>query len=92
MQESVEYLDHIVSKSGSRWHPRKLKAIVEMPHLRYQKEFQALLGMVNRYGKFMLNLLDLCAPRNALLQKRAKWGWSVKCKEAVLKIKDKPSS
>ena len=35
---------------------------------------------------------DLCAPLNALLQKIAKWRWSVECKEAVLKIKDKLGS
>ena len=40
----------------------------------------------------MSNLLDLCAPQNALLQKTAEWRWSVKCKESILKIKDKLGS
>ena len=32
MQDSVEYLGHIVSKSGIQTSPKKVEAIVEMPH------------------------------------------------------------
>ena len=92
MQDSVEYLGHIVSKNGIQMSPKKFEAIVEMPQPKDQKYLQTFLGMVNHYGKFMSNLSDLCAPLNGLLQKTAKWRWSKECEEVVHKIKDKLGS
>ena len=92
MQDSVEYLGHIVSKNGVQISPKKVEAIVEMPQPKDQRDLQAFLGMVNHNGKFMSNLSDLYAPLNGLLQKTAKWRWSKECEEAVHKIKDKPGS
>ena len=92
MQDSVEYLGHIVSKNGIQMSPKKVEAIVEMPQPKDQKDLRAFLGMVNHYGKFMSNLSDLCAPLNDLLQKTAKWRWSKEYEEAVHKIKDKLGS
>ena len=92
MQDSVEYLGHIVSKNGIQMSPKKVEAIVEMPRPKDQKELRAFLGMINHYSKFMPNLSDLCAPLNGLLQKTAKWRWSKECEEAVHTIKDKLGS
>ena len=92
MQDSVEYLGHIVSKNGIQILPKKVEAIVEMPQPKDQKDLRAFLGMGNHYGKFMSNLSDLCATLNGLLQKTAKWRWSKECEETVHKIKDKLGS
>ena len=88
MQDSVEYLGHIVNKNGIQMSPKKVEAIVKMPRPKDLKELRAFLGMVNHYGKFMPNLADLCAPLNQLLQKTAKWKWIKECEEAFLKIKE----
>ena len=40
MQNSVEYLGHIVSKSGIQMSLKKVEAIVEMPHPKVQKNYE----------------------------------------------------
>ena len=92
MQDSFEYLGHTLDKNGIQMSPKKVKAIVEMPRPKDQKELRAFLGMVNHYGKFMPNLSDLCAPLNRLLQKAVQWKWIKECEEAFLKIKEKLGS
>ena len=51
MQDSVEYLGHIVSKNGIQTSPKKVEAIVEMPQPKDQKDLRAFLGMGNHYGR-----------------------------------------
>ena len=92
MQDSVEYLGHIIDKRGIQMSSKKVKAIAEMPRPTDQKELQAFLGMVNHYGKFLPNLSDLCAPLNRLLQKAVKWKWIKEYDQVFLKIKEKLGS
>ena len=92
MQDSVEYLGHILDKNGIQMSPKKVKAIAEMPQPKDQKQLRAFLGMVNHYGKFMPNLSELCAPLNCLLKKAVKWKWTKECEEAVVNIKHKLTS
>jgi len=85
----VEYLGYILDKNGIQMLPKKVKAIVEMPQPKYQRELRAFLGMVNHYGKFMPKLSELCVPLNHLLQKTAEWNWTKECDEAFHQIKEK---
>ena len=92
MQDSVEYLGHIVDKHEIQMSPKKVKAIAEMPRSTDQKELRAFLGMVNHYGKFLPNLADLCAPLNRLLRKAVEWKWIKECDQVFLQIKEKLGS
>ena len=87
MQDSVEYLGHIVDKNGISVSPKKANGIVEMPEPENQQQLHSFLGMVNHYGKFLCNLSDLCAPLNELLKKEQPWSWSNSCQDAFDIIK-----
>ena len=87
MQNSVEYLGHVVDKNGIHVSPKKIKEIVEMPKPRNQHQLRSFLGMVNHYGKFLSNFSDMCAPFNKLLQKEQLWSWTNSCQDVFDKIK-----
>ena len=89
MQDSIEYLGHIVDKNGIHVSPKKIKGIVEMPKPRNQHQLRSFLGMVNHYGKFLCNLSDMCAPLNKLLQKEQPWSWTNSCQDVFDRIKKK---
>ena len=88
MQDSVEYLGHIVDRNGLKVSPKKVKAIDEMPQPTNLTQLRAFLGMVNHYGKFIPKLSEMCSPLNQLLQKSVKWEWTAECKNAMKRIKD----
>ena len=60
LQDSVEYLGHILDKNGIQMSPQKVKAIVKMPQPKYQRELRTFLALVNHYGKFIPKLSELC--------------------------------
>ena len=91
MQDSIEYLGHIVDKNGIHVSPKKIKGIVEMPKPRNQHQLRSFLGMVNHYGKFLCNLSDMFAPLNKLLQKEQPWSWTNSCQDVFDRIKKKIS-
>ena len=65
-QESVEYLGHIVSKEGIHTSEKKIAAITNVPLPTDVSTLRSFLGMVNHYGKFIKNLIDLSVPLNKL--------------------------
>ena len=47
LQDSVEYLGHVISSEGIRMIPTKVKAIVEAPYPQNVNELCSLLGLIN---------------------------------------------
>ena len=72
MQESVEYLGHIVDAQGLHATPEKLQAIEEAPAPEDVNQLRSFLGLLNYYGKFIPNLASIIQPLNALLRKDTK--------------------
>ena len=56
MCDHVEYLGRIVDSEGLHVTPGKIEAIVDAPKPQNVTELRAYLGLVNYYGKFILNL------------------------------------
>ena len=46
------------------------------------QELRSFLGLINYYGKFILNAATILAPLNDLLRKDAKWKWAEKCQKS----------
>ena len=62
MCDHVEYLGHIVDSEGLHVTPGK---IVNAPKPQNVTESRAYLGLVNYYGKFILNLASTLQPSTA---------------------------
>ena len=56
LQQSVEYLGHLVDAKGLHATPSKVKALIEAPAPRDITELRAFLGLLNYYSKFLHNL------------------------------------
>lgn len=69
-----------------------MEAILGAPKPRDAKELQALLGLVNYYGKFIQQLSTLTYPLNKLLCKGVVWNWTKQCKQAFQTLKEKLAS
>ena len=76
---SVDYLGHHVDAKGIHTAPEKVSAITQAPEPWNVTELRSFLGMVNYYGKFILNLATLLHPLNELLKEGQPWRWSKQC-------------
>ena len=73
LQDSIEYLGHIIDRTGIRPSPGKAEAIRRAPAPKDQSQLRSFLGGVNYFGKFIGRLADLSAPLNTLLRKDVSW-------------------
>ena len=88
LQESVEYLGHLISSEGIRAIPSKVKAVVEAPPPKNVNQLRSFLGFINYYGKFIPNLASILHPLNNLLKSQTPWNWSKQCSKAFQLAKD----
>ena len=68
LQDSVEYLGHVIDRNGLHTSSDKVEAVLKAPRPKNVRELQAFLGSIHYYGKFMQNLSTLLHPLNELLK------------------------
>lgn len=73
-KREVRFMGHILSESGVRPNPDKIKAIAEVPVPKDVKELRGFLGMANYYRKFIQGFADKAEPLTALTKKGVRWG------------------
>ena len=81
-------LGHIVSERGIEVDPDKIKAILDMPAPRNDKEIRGFLGKLQYISRFIARLTDICEPFFRLLRKNQPTIWNNDCQCAFEKIKD----
>ena len=81
-------LGHIVSEHGIEVDPEKIKAILDMPTLRTEKEIRGFLGRLQYISCFIDRLTDICEPIFRLLRKNKPMVWNNDCQCAFEKIKE----
>ena len=83
-----ELLGHIVSERGIEVDPEKVKAILDMPAPRNEKEIRGFLGRLQYISHFIARLIDICEPIFHLLRKNQPTVWNNDCQCAFEKIKE----
>ena len=81
-------LGHIVSECGIEVDPEKIKAILDMPASRNEKEIRGFLGRLQYISRFIARLTDICEPIFRLLRKNQPTVWNDDCQRAFEKIKE----
>ncbi|XP_038678394.1 uncharacterized protein LOC119979838, partial [Tripterygium wilfordii] len=84
---SGKLLGFIVSRKGIEVDPDKVKAILEMPPPRTEKEVRGFLGRLNYVARFISQLTATCEPIFKLLRKSNSTEWNEDCQIAFEKIK-----
>lgn len=68
LQSEVEFLGFIISKSGIKANPDKVKTIANFPLPRNIKELRSFLGMSGFYRRFIKDYAKLAKPLTSLLR------------------------
>ena len=79
---------HIVSERGIEVDLKKIKAILDMPAPRNEKDIRGFLGRQQYISRFIARLLDICEPIFRLLRKNQPTVWNNDCQRAFEKIKE----
>ncbi|KAG2999558.1 hypothetical protein PC121_g22841 [Phytophthora cactorum] len=75
--EELTFLGCFIGKRDLRADPAKVKAIVEWPVPKNQKDLRKWLGLANYLHKYSANYAEMARPLSNLLKKDAPWCWEV---------------
>nr|CAN83640.1 hypothetical protein VITISV_001524 [Vitis vinifera] len=73
---SGKLLGHMVSERGIEVDPDKIKAILDMPAPKIEKEIRSFLGILQYINRFIARLTDICEPIFRLLRKNQPTVWN----------------
>ena len=76
---SRKLLGYMVSERGIDANPNKIKAILDMPASRTEKEIRGFLGRLQYINIFIAKLTDICEPISRLLRKSQPDVWDDQC-------------
>ena len=85
---SKKLLEHIVSEWGIEVDPEKIRAILDMPALRIEREIRGFLGKLQYISRFIAKPIDICEPIFHLLRKNQPTVWNDDFQRAFEKIKE----
>ena len=80
-------MGHIVSERGIKVDPDKIKAILDMPAPKTEKEIRGFMGRLQYISRFIARLTDICETIFRLLRKNQPTVWNDDCQLAFEKIK-----
>ncbi|XP_063952108.1 uncharacterized protein K02A2.6-like [Lytechinus pictus] len=86
-QESIEFLGHVIDRSGVHKTPDKMKKLEELERPQSVSELRSYLGLLNYYRKFIPNLAHEIAPLTDLLKSERKFVWNIEAERAFLRSK-----
>ena len=76
---SGKLLGHMVSEQGIEVDPDKIRAILDIPMSRTEKEIKGFLGRLQYISRFIARLTDICEPIFRLLKKNQPIVWNNDC-------------
>ena len=87
VQQAVEFLGYIVSRSGISTDPRKIVAVKEYPAPQDAKALKSFLGLASYYRRFVPLFSSVAKPLYALTRKDTAFVWSAECEAAFAKLR-----
>ena len=85
---SKKFLGLIVSERGIEVDTEKIRAILDMPAPRTEKDIKGFLGILQCISRFIAKLTDICELIFRLLRKNHPTVWNDDCQRAFERIKD----
>lgn len=75
-QSEIKFLGTLISRSGIRADPDKVRAVAELQVPRNVTELRQQLGLINHLCRFVPGLQGVLKPLNDLLKKDVVWMWT----------------
>lgn len=88
LKKEIVYLGHIVSSSGIKPNPSKIKAVENFPRPTSKKKVLEFLGKVGYYRKFIKNFAEISEPLNQLVRADQKFIWDIGQEKSFQKLKN----
>nr|CAN81302.1 hypothetical protein VITISV_024592 [Vitis vinifera] len=85
---SGKLLGYMVSERGIEVDPDKIRAILDMPTPRTEREVRGFLGRLQYISRFITRLTDICEPIFRLLRKSQPTVWDDQCQRAFERIRE----
>ncbi|WKA07083.1 hypothetical protein VitviT2T_024949 [Vitis vinifera] len=85
---SGKLLGYMVSERGIEVDPDKIRAILDMPAPRTEREVRGFLGRLQYISRFIARLIDICEPIFRLLRKSQPTVWDYQCQSAFERIRE----
>ncbi|XP_062601076.1 uncharacterized protein K02A2.6-like [Saccostrea cucullata] len=85
--KEVRFVGHLLTSSGVRADPDKVKAVKNMPTPTDVSAVRRFVGFVTYLSKFLPRLSDLCEPLRKLTVQDAEWSWLEAHDKAIQEIK-----
>ena len=76
LQQKVQYLGHIVSRSGVAVDPAKVEKVQTWPVPKTIQEVRQFLGFCSYYRQFIQNFAQIAKPLHRMMEKNAKFKWT----------------
>ena len=86
-QTQVNYLGHVLDKTGTRPDPKKLEAVREWERPKTVTQVRSFTAFCNFYRKFVKNFAEVAKPLYRLTSKGVKFTWEKEHKDAFQLLK-----
>ena len=87
MHKSIKYLGHVLDASGLLPDHDKVEAILKAPQPQNREQLESFLGMVQYYGRHVIELSTFSGPLNELRRKEVVFKWTPKEQSAIENLK-----
>ena len=86
----VKFMGHVISSSGLKPDPEKIRAVVHMPKTTCKQEvvLLSLVGFVNYLAKFLPRFSEVTKPLQDLATKHTRFTWSNQHDKAFAELKE----
>jgi len=66
----------VIGPEGIKMEEEKVKGVIKWPTLKYIKDVQKFLGLVNYYHRFIEGFASIARPLHDMVKKDKKWDWT----------------
>jgi hypothetical protein len=85
--KEVPFLGQIITAEGIAVDPSKIQEVLDWKSPRSATQIRSFLGLAGYYPRFIPNFSKITKPMTKLLEKEAKFKWSLQCEEPFLTLK-----
>ena len=85
----VEFLGVVIGPEGMKMEKGKVRGVLEWPTLKYVKDIQKFLGLVNYYHWFIKGFTTVARPLHDLVKKNKKWEWMEREEKVFKELKER---